>query len=111
MAVNKKSVFSVSVDVLISLAFIAVCVLLFSTAIAVERRANLYWQAAFFFVVSAMFLSARYYSEQITLLKFIRWICETLSFPRGLYMTLIYSGLFGAVALIQLIRWMFWEPA
>jgi hypothetical protein len=106
VAANDVSSYSRSVDVAVSLAFVLALALLYRVAVSVEGAGHLFWEAAFFFVLAAAFFSARYYSEQVSLLGVIRWICERSSFPRGLYMTVVYAMVFAGVALIQLARWL-----
>ncbi len=107
MAAQSKVSSKLVLDIIVSSSAIGISVYLYSVAVSAEGDANLFWQSAFFFFVAAIFLAARYYSGAVSLLRLIRWVCETISFPRGLYMTVVYAGLFGTVALIQFLRWIF----
>lgn len=107
MAAKSKVIAKLIPDIVVSGAIVGATIWLYSVAVSAAGDANLYWQSAFFFFVAAAFLAARYYSDKVSLLRLIRWVCETISFPRGLYMTVVYAVLFAAVAIVQFIRWMF----
>ena len=96
-----------ALDVVLSSVLIGVCIYLYSIAVLAPENEHLFWQAGFFFFLAVVFLAACFYSNFVTLLRLIRWVCVTISFPRGSYMTIVYAGLFGMIGLIQISRWVF----
>lgn len=106
MNANKSSTLRVVVDVSFSLAITSFLVLLYLKAVSSGPDGRLFWEAAFFFALAAVFLLAKEYANRSSLLRLVRWIYETISFPRGPYMAFVYAFVFGAVGVVQLYRWL-----
>lgn len=107
MAATNRTIAGIVSDAVVSASIVSAGVWIYSVAVFAEDDKNLFLQAVFFSYLASIFVATRFYSGRVLVLRVIRWVCEHLSFPRGLYMTIVYAVVCSIVALVQFARWLY----
>ncbi len=90
-------------DILISAILIGIMILLGMGTLS-NGEVSGWYKPLLFFYLSLLFLAAYLNQEKLMLFKLQIWICKNFSFPRGIFMALVYAGGFFLAATYLVVK-------